>query len=146
MDFENILTISGKPGLFELKSRTRTGFVVEALEDGKRSTVNSMRNEVRLLAEIAIYTLKEEMPLKEVLRKISAKENGQRTEISHKDDTAALEAYFFEIVPDYDEDKVYPSHIKKIIQWYNILQSKAVAFESNDEAGEEPADDETGKE
>ena len=137
MTLDKILAISGKPGLYELKTQTRTGFVVEALSDGKRTTVNGIRSEVRLLMEIAIYTLKEEMPLKEVFHKISAKENGAPASVSHKDDNIALEEYFFGVIPDYDEDRVYPSHIKKIIQWYNILQAKGMSFE------EEKQDDET---
>ena len=75
-----------------------------------------------ILSEIAIYTLTEEKPLGEVLQLIKEKENGQATSISHKDSKDSLEEYFFEILSDYDEDRVYASDIKKVIQWYNILQ------------------------
>lgn len=145
MNFDKILTITGKPGLYELKSQTRTGFVVTALADGKPTTVNGIRNQVQLLAEIAIYTLKEELPLREVFQKISEKENGGKAGVDPKAETIALEEYFFEIVPDYDEDKVYPSHIKKVIQWYNILQEKGVSFEEKQKEEEAKSDKEAGE-
>ena len=121
MSLDKILAISEKPGLFKLVTQTRSGFVAESLIDGKRIAVN-LRNNVSLLSEIAIYTLNEELPLKEVFKKISAKENGAQTSISHKVSRDTLEEYFFEVLPDYDEDRVYPSDIKKVIRWYNILQ------------------------
>lgn len=125
MSLDKILSISGRPGLYELKIQTKTGFVAESLIDGKRITVG-MRSNVSLLSEIAIYTLTEEIPLAEVLNKIKEKEEGKTTTVSHKDSKDKLEEYFFEILPDYDEDRVYPSDIKKVIQWYNLLVSKGV--------------------
>lgn len=120
MALDKILSIAGKPGLYKLLTQTRTGFVGESLLDGKRVTVG-MRNNVSVLSEIAIYTLQEEVPLREVFSKIKEKENGQKTSVSHKAEKIALEEYFFEILPNYDEDRVYASDIKKIIQWYNLL-------------------------
>jgi len=121
MSLDKILSISGKPGLYKVVTPTRSGFVAESLLDNKRITVNAHSN-VSVLSEIAVYTLKEELPLREVFKKIKTKENGEATSISHKDDKSVLEEYFFEVLPDYDEDRVYPSDIKKIIQWYNLLQ------------------------
>ncbi len=121
MSLDSILSISEKPGLFKLITQTRSGFIVESLIDGKRLSVN-LRSNVSLLSEIAIYTLEEEVPLKEVLKKIKTKESGNKTAISHKDTKDNLEEYFFSILQDYDEDRVYPSDIKKVIRWYNILQ------------------------
>ena len=121
MSLESILSISEKPGLFKLITQTRNGFIAKSLIDGKRLSVN-LRSNVSLLSEIAIYTLTEEVPLKEVLKKIKTRENGNKTTISHKDTKDNLEEYFFSILQDYDEDRVYPSDIKKIIRWYNILQ------------------------
>ncbi|MEX0359875.1 MAG: DUF5606 domain-containing protein [Allomuricauda sp.] len=120
MELKKFLSIAGKPGLYKLLTQTRTGFVGESLLDGKRVTVG-MRNNVSVLSEIAIYTLQEEVPLREVFSKIKEKENGQKTSVSHKAEKIALEEYFFEILPNYDEDRVYASDIKKIIQWYNLL-------------------------
>ncbi|MFS4456250.1 DUF5606 domain-containing protein [Maribacter sp. 2304DJ31-5] len=120
MALEKILSIAGKPGLFKLITQTRTGFVAESLLDGKRISVG-LRNNVSVLSEIAVYTLEEELPLREVLQKIQVKEKGGKTTVGHKDEKIKLEEYFFEVLPNYDEDRVYASDIKKIIQWYNIL-------------------------
>lgn len=133
MGLEKILSISGKPGLYELKAQTRSGFVAESLIDGKKLSVG-LKNNVSLLSEIAIYTLTEEVPLKEVFNKIKEKENGGKPDVSHKDPKIKLEEYFFEILPDYDEDRVYASDIKKVIQWYNLLHDKGITdFETEEE-------------
>lgn len=119
MSLEKVLSISGKPGLYKLKTQTRTGFLAESLLDGKTINVSGRHN-VSLLSEIAVYTLTEEVPLREVFNKISEKEGGKET-ISHKVSKEELEAFFFDVIPDYDEDRVYASDIKKIVQWYNLL-------------------------
>jgi hypothetical protein len=124
MNVDKILAISGKPGLFELKIQTRSGFVAESMIDGKRITVG-MRSNVSLLSEISMYTHTQEKPLVEILRAIAIKEN-EGPAISHKEDTAKLLAYFKQIVPDYDEERVYPSDIKKVLNWYNMLQAKGL--------------------
>ncbi len=136
MILDKMLAISGKPGLYELKTQTRSGFVAESLIDGKRITVG-LRNNVSVLSEIAIYTLSEEVPLGDVFNKIKEKEEGAATSISHKDDKDKLEEYFFEVLPDYDEDRVYPSDIKKVIQWYNLLISKGFTDFSREEENQE---------
>ncbi len=124
MNLEKILAISGKPGLFVLKVQTRTGFVAESLLDGKRITVN-LKNNVSLLSEISIYTYEGEKPLAEIMSNIAKKEDKGQA-ISHKEDNATLTAYFKEILPDYDEERVYPSDIKKVLNWYNLLQNKGL--------------------
>lgn len=121
MTLDKILSISGKPGLYKILTQTRNGFVVESLIDQKKVSVNIHSN-ISVLSEIAVYTLTEELPLREVLKKIRDKEVSKQTSISHKDSKDKLEEYFFEVLPDYDEDRVYASDIKKIIQWYNLLQ------------------------
>lgn len=131
MSLEKIMAISGKPGLYELKTQTRTGFLAQSLADGKTLSV-SARHNVSLLSEIAIYTLSEEVPLAEVFEKISNKENGGEA-ISHKSSKDELEAYFFEVLPDYDEDRVYASDIKKVVQWYNLLQKNGHSSFAADE-------------
>ena len=124
MNVEKILAISGKPGLFELKVQTRSGFVAESMIDGKKITVG-MKSNVSLLSEISMYTYNEEKPLVEILRAIAIKEN-EGVAISHKEDNSKLISYFKEILPDYDEERVYPSDIKKVLNWYNILQAKGM--------------------
>lgn len=134
MSLQKILAISGKPGLFELKLQTRTGFVAESLLDGKKITVG-MRSNVSLLSEIAVYTYNEEIKLAEVFKAIATKENDGSTAISHKEDNSVLVTYFREVLPEFDEDRVYASDIKKIINWYNMLQPKgivSVEFLSNE--------------
>lgn len=125
MNLEKILAISGKPGLYALKIQTRTGFVAESLIDGKKITVG-MKSNVSLLSEISVYTNTEEKPLTEIMRAIAIKEDNGPA-ISHKEENAKLTDYFLEILPDYDQDRVYASDIKKIVNWYNMLQVKGLA-------------------
>jgi hypothetical protein len=138
MNLEKILAISGKPGLYALKVQTRTGFVAESLLDGKKVTVG-LRSNVSLLSEISMYTQTEEKPLAEVMRKIAIKEDNGPA-ISHKEDNAKLTAYFLEVLPDYDQERVYPSDIKKVLNWYNMLQAKGLVSK---EAPEPAAKEET---
>ena len=140
MSIQKILAISGKPGLFELKLQTRTGFVAESLLDGKKITVG-MRSNVSLLSEIAVYAYSEEIRLSEVFKAIATKENDGAA-ISHKEDEAKIRDYFREVLPEFDEDRVYTSDIKKVLNWYNILQPKgfvsveALSQESKEETAE----------
>ena len=140
MSFQKILAISGKPGLYELKVQTRSGFVAESLLDGKKITV-SLRSNVSLLTEIAVFTYNEEVKLIDIFKSIATKENGEAT-ISHKETDDKLKSYFREILPEYDEDRVYTSDIKKIFNWYNILQPKGyVTLDAlNTEVKEETAE------
>ncbi len=124
MNLEKILSISGKPGLYALKVQTRTGFIAESLLDGKKITVGLKVN-VSLLSEISIYTINEEKPLTEVMRNIAIKEDNGPA-ISHKEDNTKLVTYFMEILPEYDSERVYPSDIKKVMNWYNLLQAKGL--------------------
>lgn len=137
MNLEKILSISGKPGLYALKVQTRTGFLAESLLDGKKISV-ALKVNVSLLSEIAIYTFNEEKPLTQVMRNIAIKEN-EGPAISHKEDNAKLVAYFTEILPEYDSERVYPSDIKKVLSWYNLLQSKGLV--SKDEPINEIAEE-----
>jgi len=136
MNLDKILAISGKPGLYVLKVQTRTGFVAESLLDGKKITVN-LKSNVSLLSEISIYTYEGEKPLTEVMQKIAVKENKGQA-ISHKEDNATLSAYFKEILPEYDEERVYPSDIKKVLNWYSTLQAKGLVTDLAPAAAETP--------
>jgi hypothetical protein len=136
MSLERILSIAQKPGLYKLVTQTRGGFIAESLLDGKRISAN-LRSNVSLLSEIAVYTLTEEVPLREVFKKIKEKENDAQTSVSHKDSKDALEEYFFDVLPDYDEDRVYVSDIKKIIKWYNLLQKNDLLNNLEEEASDE---------
>lgn len=142
MSIEKVLAISGKPGLYELKLQTRTGFVAESLIDGKKITVG-LRSNVSLLSEISVYTYDGEIRLSEVFRKIAEKEDNGPA-MSHKEDNAKLEAYFREALPEFDEDRVYASDIKKILNWYNMLQAKGMVSKEAPVAqtAEAPAEEE----
>ena len=138
MEFNKIIAITGKPGLFNVVSQTKTGIIVEALSDKKRIAVLSTQN-VSLLENIAIFTYDEEVPLLTVFKSIFEKAAGKET-ISHKESGAKLTSFFSEILPDFDQERVYTSNIKKIIQWYNLLIAAGFDFstaELSDEAKEE---------
>jgi hypothetical protein len=129
MALEKIIAIGGKPGLYELIAQTKGGFVGESLVDKKRLTV-SIRAKVSVLSEIAIYALDREVPLLEVFEAIYKKEDGKETSVSPKADKLALEEYFFSILPNYDEDRVYASDMKKILSWYNLLLNSGTLKEA----------------
>lgn len=124
MTLDNILSITGKPGLYILKTKAKSGFVVQSLIDNKTSIIG-MNHNVSVLKDISIYTATAEVPLKEVLAKMAEKENGEQA-ISHKSSKNELTDYFAAVLPDYDQDRVYASDIKKVIQWYNILQANSL--------------------
>jgi hypothetical protein len=146
MSLEKVLSISGKPGLYKLKSQTRAGFLAESLLDGKTINVSGRHN-VSLLSEIAIYTLTEEVPLRVVFKKIYEKEDGKET-INHKGSKEELEEFFFGIMPDYDEDRVYASDIKKVVQWYNMLIKNGITdfSEAKESKEDETEGDDKAKE
>lgn len=135
MKLEGIIAISGKGGLFKLLSQSRGGFIVESIVDGKRFPVQTTNN-VSALEDIAMYTYEEEVPLKEVFSNIAKKENLGPT-LSHKEDMKKLKDYFSDVLPNFDEDRVYSSDIKKVFQWYNILQAsglvEVISEENNDD-------------
>lgn len=118
MDLSNILSITGKGGLFKLISRTTNSFIVESLEDKKRFPAFS-HDGVVTLDNIAIFTEEEEVSLQSVFQSIYKLENGAKKEMPK--DNNAIKAYFAEVLPNYDRERVYVSNMKKVIVWYNIL-------------------------
>ena len=118
MDLSNILSITGKGSLYKLISRAPNSFIVEGLEDGHRFPAFS-HDGVATLDNIAIFTEDEEVSLQSVFQSIFKKENGQKVAVPK--DNNALKAYFAEVLPNYDRDRVYVSNIKKVLAWYNIL-------------------------
>jgi len=126
MEFNKIISVTGKPGLFQVISQSKNAIIVESLIDQKRLAINSTQN-VSLLENIAIYTYEEEVPLLTVFKTMFEKSEGKET-ISHKESGKKLTAYFSEILPDYDDERVYTSNIKKVIQWFNILVNCQMDF------------------
>ena len=138
MEFNKIIAVTGKPGLFNVVSQTKTGIVVESLSDKKRFPILSTQN-VSLLENIAIFTYEEEVPLLTVFKSIFEKEEGKET-ISHKESGAKLTSFFTVILPDFDQERVYISNITRIVQWYNMLIVAGFDFskaELSNEATEE---------
>lgn len=117
---DNILTITGKPGLFRMIAQTRTGVIAVSLMDQKKIVTN-LGQQINILSEIRVFGLKDEMPLNDIFERMFQLEKGHPARVKPKASKNDLESYFFEVFQDYDEDRVYTSDIKKIIQWYNML-------------------------
>lgn len=141
---KEILSITGKPGLYKLVSQGKNMLIVESLVDGKRIPAYA-RDKAVSLGDIAIFTDTEEIPLGEVLEKVKAKENGAKASIDPKSDNDALRKYMEEVLPEFDRDRVYPSDIKKLIIWYNMLVDKGMTefLEKEEETTEEKSDKES---
>jgi hypothetical protein len=139
MDLSKILAISGKPGLYKMLSQTKSGFVVESLTDQKRFPVYA-HERVSSLEEISIFTtIEEDLPLKEVFKKMKEK-LGDQPGPDASGDIQALKTFFKEAIPEYDPERVYVSDMKKAVSWYNLLNEKGMlVFEDeNAETGDNP--------
>jgi hypothetical protein len=117
---KKILSFPGKPGLFKLVSQAKNMLIIESLVDGKRIPAYT-KDKVVSLGDIAIFTETAEVQLAQVLEKLKEKENGALCSIDPKSDNDKLRNYMSEILPDFDRDRVYPSDIRKLLSWYNIL-------------------------
>ena len=134
---KNILAITGKPGLYKLVSRGNNHLVVESLVDGKRIPTFA-RDRIISVSDVAMYTTGEDKPLNEILETIRDREKGQVCNFDVKKATNdELRDWFGQVLPDYDRDRVYPTDIKKLIQWYNILINAGITDFSIEEASEE---------
>lgn len=139
MNLTGIISISGKPGLYKVIAQSKNSIIVESLDSNKRVPAYAT-DRISAIEDISIYTYEDDVPLKDVFQSIIDKEKGANT-ISHKEDIKKLESYLGEILPDYDKERVYPSDIRKIFQWFNMLNEKgllaAAAEEKKEEATEE---------
>ncbi len=140
MDLSKILSIAGKPGLYSMVSSTKNGVLVESLIDGKRIPAFS-HERISSLEEISVFTEIEDVPLKQIFHSMYNITNQQQA-LSHKSSAVELAAFFESVLPEYDRDRVYTSDIKKIVQWYNLLQSKGLI---DLEEPTEPAEDAEAK-
>jgi len=140
MDLKSIVSISGMPGLFKIISKTQNSLVVESLIDKKRFPVFAS-HQVTSLEDISVFTTKEDLSLKVVLEKIFILEN-KGPAIDSKSDDKKLKEYFEKALPEYDKERVYTSHIKKIIAWYNLLQGLDMLNPSEEELKEKEKVDE----
>ena len=130
MSLKGIIAVGGMSGLYKVISQTKTGFIVESLNDQKKTVIQSTQK-VSTLEDISIYTASGEKPLKDVLILMKEKES---IPVNPKSEPAELKKYFKTIVPDFDEERVYASDIKKIISWYQLL--KEIVDQKDEEAGE----------
>ena len=119
-----IVSIAGKPGLYKLVSQGRNMLIVEALATGRRTPAYA-HDKVISLADVAIYTTEDDMPLGEVLDKVKAATEGKTVDVKAYND-ADLRAYFGTILPNFDQDRVYTTDIRKLFSWYNILISAGI--------------------
>ena len=138
MALEQILSVSGKSGLFRLVGQMKNGIIVESIADGKRFPVHGAAK-VSALEEISIYTDEEEIALKDVFKAIYEKEGGKQT-VSAKESNDKIKALFEEVVPNYDKERVYTSDMVKVVRWYNEL----IENEAYDPNAEEESSDEEG--
>ena len=117
-----ILAIAGKPGLYKLVSRGKMNLIVESLDASHKRMPAFATDRVTSLADIAMYTYEEDVPLMKVLAALRDKEEGKKSSINYKKATGAeLQEYFGSFLPDFDRERVHTSDIKKLLQWYDIL-------------------------
>lgn len=135
MDIKGIIAISGKPGLFKVAAQGRNNIIVQSLENNKKFPAFAS-DKISALEDICIYTVDEEVPLLEVYTKLAKKEAYKKS-ISHKESPEKLREHLSTFLPDFDEERVYNSDIKKLFQWYNILVDKGIIVK---EVKEEKAD------
>ncbi|WP_167613679.1 DUF5606 domain-containing protein [Maribellus sediminis] len=140
---KGILSISGQSGLFKLVAESKNNIIVESIETKKRIPVYSTAK-VSALEDIAIYTYEGDTPLKDIFKAISEVENGGPA-LSPKASGSELKTYFEKVVPDFDQERVYVSDIKKVLLWYNTLQENAMLDFSEEEEASEESTEETEK-
>lgn len=134
MKLKDILSISGQPGLYKFVAQASNGIIVESLADGKRSNARGSAK-VSSLAEIAIYTDTDELPLSKVFEKMYEKTGGKET-IDRNSTPDQMKALFADVIPDYDRDRVHVSDMKKMIAWFNILVKAGMSDFSVEETEE----------
>ena len=127
MDLSGIISISGKPGLYKVIAQGKNSIIVESLVDKKRVPAYAS-DRISALEDISIYTLDGDEPLKDIYAAM-LKKLGKDQAPSQKENMNVLQEFILEIIPNYDEDRVYASDIKKLVQWYNLLLKTGVIKE-----------------
>lgn len=129
MTLKDIATISGKPGLYRIIKPAQTGVVLESLDENKKRIVANLGQRVSVLQDISIYTTSAEgsKPLKDIMIKIKD-EFGEEIGLDRKSDKDEYKSFFRHILPDFDEERVYASDIKKIVKWYGIISKEFPAL------------------
>ena len=143
MDLSGIISISGKPGLFKVVAQSKNNIIIESLIDNKRIPAHST-DRISALEDISIYTYEDDVPLKEVYISL-AKKLDCGAGPSHKESASKLTSFLEEILPDYDQDRVYSSDVKKLFQWYNILHKSGLIVLEEEKKEEEKEEEETSQ-
>jgi hypothetical protein len=134
MSLKGIMSIAGMSGLYKLVAQTKAGFVVESMTDKKRYPINASQK-ISMLDDISVFTKGGDLPLKEILLKM--KEHDQESSnVDPKGSPESLKKFFKTVVPDFDEDRVYASDIKKMITWYQLVKDIVTVEEEKDEKEE----------
>ena len=137
---KNILAITGKPGLYRLVNRGTNMLIVESLLDGKRMPTYA-RDKIISLADVSMYTTGDDIELWKVLEAACKKEDGKPCAIdAKKADNKVVLAWFDEVLPDWDRDRVYPTDVRKLLSWYNILINAGITTFAPVEENEEKAE------
>lgn len=139
MNLKEIMAIAGKPGLYKMIAQAKNGIVVESIIDQKRIQAFT-HDKISTLEEISIYTESGDMPLREVLRKFYEKLEGKAAP-ENKGDNNKIKQFFADMLPEYDKERVYVSHMQKIISWYNLLLNHDLPELLKEEKTEEPVAD-----
>jgi dephospho-CoA kinase len=138
---QTILAIAGRPGLYKLVSRGNNNLSVEALDDTPRRQPAFATDRITSLADIAMFTDTDDVPLTDVLENLKTLENGQKVSLDYKKASGdELRDYFAKILPDFDRERVHNSDIKKLLQWYNILIENGITDFKSEEAEQEQAE------
>lgn len=133
MTLADIATISGKGGLFKVMAPTKSGVILESMDEAQTKMVATTNHRLSLLSEISIYTHTKEgtVPLEDVLKKIHA-EFGSDPGVDNDSDSSELKAFMKSVLPEYDEERVYVSDIKKLVRWFGIIFKYAPEIINND--------------
>lgn len=144
MDLKEIMSITGKPGLFKMVAQAKSGIIVESIIDQKRVQAFT-HDKISSLEEISIFTDNGDKPLKEVFALFFEKLEGKATP-DFKNQNEKLKNFFAEMLPDYDKERVYVSHMQKIVGWYNLLvEHDMLDFSEEEEVSETPETPETAE-
>lgn len=135
---KNILAIAARPGLYKLVNQGKNMLIVESMSTGKRTPAYA-HDKVISLGDIAIYTTSGDMPLSEVLETIKEKNDGKPVDLKALGDDSAIRAYFAEMIPDFDDERVYTNDIKKVFSWYNQLIASGVTEFKDEEIAQDEA-------
>ncbi|MBL4669318.1 MAG: DUF5606 domain-containing protein [Flavobacteriales bacterium] len=134
MNLESIISVTGKPGLYKVISQIKNGLIVESLLEKKRMPIHAT-DKVSALSDISIYTNDGDMPLSEIYEVIY-KKTGGKAAVSHKEKPEEIRTYMKEVMPNYDEDRVYNSDLKKLFQWFNLLAENGLLIPEKEEKGD----------